>query len=148
MSRLVAIAILFPFTLLLSGWQQPSAKPNFTGAWQLDPAKSKTEIKDDLNWRIAHTPGEISIEEFLGGKTVSSAKCAIGKACEFEENGKKMSAMTYFLDTTLVQTRSAADNSSVIKRHLKMNEDGTLRVELITIVPADKTETLVFNKQH
>ncbi len=147
MSRLIAIAILFSFTLLLSGWQQPPAKPNFSGAWQLDAAKSKTEAKD-LTWKIDHTPGDIGIEEVSGGKTLCNTKCAIGKVCEFDENGKKMSAMTYFLDTTLVQIRSAADNSSVVKRHLKMNEDGSLKVELITIVPADKTETLVFNKQH
>jgi hypothetical protein len=147
MSRLIAIAILFSTTLLLSGWQKTPAKPNFTGVWQLDPAKSKTEVKDDLSWKIDQTPAEISIEELSGGKSLSNTKCVIGKVCEFSENGKKRTAMTYYLDTTLVQIRSAADNSSVIKRHLKMNDDGSLQVELITLVPSDKTETIVFNKQ-
>jgi hypothetical protein len=55
--------------------------------------------------------------------------------------------MTYFLDKTLVQMRSSADNSSVIKRQLKLNEDGSLSAELITIVPSDKKEVLVFTKQ-
>jgi hypothetical protein len=58
-----------------------------------------------------------------------------------------MSAMTYFLDKSLVQTRSAPDNSTVVKRQLKLESDGSLRVELITIVPADKTELLVFTKK-
>jgi hypothetical protein len=148
MSTLVAPAILLCVAFSAFGWQKdPSgARPSFAGEWQLDTAKSKTEIKD-LTWKIDQTPADISIEEISGGKTLLTAKCPIGKACEYSEDGKKASAMTYFLDTSLVQTRSAADNSSVVKRLLKLNEDGSLQVELKTIVPSDKTELLVFTKQ-
>lgn len=149
MSRILGIALLIGYTLPTWSWQQTSNRPVFTGSWQLDLAKSKKDGKDDLLWKIVHDPkaGDISIEEVSGGKTVCSAKCAIGKPCEYDDGGKKMGAMTYFLDTTLVQMRSAADNSSVIKRQLKMNEDGTLEVQVMTITPVDKTEVLVFNKQ-
>ncbi len=147
MFRLNAIAILFAFTFPLCGWQQSAVKPNFSGSWQLDSAKSKSESKDDLVWRIDHRGDSFSIEEVLAGKALGNSKCIIGKPCEFEQGGKKMSAMTYFLDMTLIQIRSAADNSTVIKRQFKINDDGSLRVELITIVPSDKTETLVFGKQ-
>ena len=58
-----------------------------------------------------------------------------------------MTAMTYFLDTTLVQMRSASDNSTVVKRQLKMESDGSMKVEQITIVPSDKTEVLIFTKK-
>jgi hypothetical protein len=147
MSRPIQVTIVFAVMFFLCGWQQPAGKPNFSGAWRLDSAKSKTENKDDLVWTISHKGGEFATEEVSAGKTLSSSKCVIGKSCEFDQDGKKMTAMTYFFDTTLVQIRSAADNSSVIKRQLKMNDDGSLRVELITIVPSDKTETLVFGKQ-
>ena len=40
--------------------------------------------------------------------------------------------MTYFLDKTLVQTRSASDNSTVVKRQLKLEPDGSMKVEQIT----------------
>ena len=147
MLRLIVFAIATALSVPLWGWQQPSAKPNFSGPWQLDSAKSKAEGKDDLVWKIDHKGDSFAIDEVSAGKTLSSSKCTIGKPCEFQEDGKKMSAITYFLDMTLVQIRSAADNSSVIKRQFRMNEDGSLRVELITIVPSDKTETLVFGKQ-
>ena len=91
----------------------------------------------DLTWKIDQKDTEISIAETSGGKDLCTAKCPIGKGCEFEESGKKMGAMTYFLATTLVQTRSTADNSTVVKRQFKMNEDGSLRVELTTIVPVE-----------
>jgi hypothetical protein len=154
MSRLVLSAIVLCFSLPVSGWQQAAdrpTKPNFAGEWQLDSAKSKSESKD-LVWKINHKQDEkapeIVIEEIAGGKAVCSAKCPIGRPCEFEESGKKISAMTYYLDKSLVQMRSAADNSVVIKRQLKLEDDGSLRVELTTIVPADKTELLVFTKKH
>src|SRR5688572_20307206 len=113
----------------LLGWQKPAEKPSFTGVWQLDGSKSKTDLKD-LVWKIEQKDAQFVIEESEGGKAVSTSKCPIGKACEFEENGKKMSAMTYFLDSMLIQTRSAADNSAVVKRKLKLNENGALEVEL------------------
>lgn len=153
MSRLVLSAIVVCFSLPASAWQQAAqapAKPSFAGEWQLDSAKSKSEAKE-LVWKIDQKMDEkapeISIEEIASGKALCAAKCPIGKPCEFEESGKKMSAMTYYLDKSLVQMRSAADNSTVIKRQLKLQDDGSLRVDLITIVPADKTELLVFTKK-
>jgi hypothetical protein len=152
MLRLV-ISVIVCSSLPVSAWQNPApgpVKPNFAGEWQLDSAKSKSESKD-LVWKIDQKMDdkapEIAIEEIAAGKAVCSAKCPIGKSCEFEEGGKKMSAMTYFLDKSLVQTRSAPDNSLVVKRLLKLDDDGSLRVELITIVPTDKTELLVFTKK-
>jgi hypothetical protein len=147
MFRLAGISILISFTLPLLSYQDPPAKPDFSGVWQLDRSKTKAEVTQDVIWNINQQTANISIEESVGGKTQTTAKCAIGKQCEFEENGKKTSAMTYFLDKTLVQMRSAADNSSVIKRQLKLNEDGSLSAELITIVPSDKKEVLVFTRQ-
>jgi len=146
MSRLIALAVLFWLTCPVAAWQAPAAKPNFSGSWQIDAAKSKPEVKDDVVWKIDHKQGDISIDELLVGKSVCSAKCTIGKPCEFQGHGKKMTAMTYFLDTTLVQMRTAGDNSSVVKWQMKMDPDGSMEVEQITIVPADKTELLVFRK--
>ena len=149
MSRFVVPAVLFLLARPVSGWQKPpsgSERPSFAGQWQLDTSKSKTDLKD-LVWKIEQTPAEIAIQEVSAGKTLLTAKCPIGKACEYDDAGKKASAMTYFLDTSLVQTRSAGDNSSVVKYQMKLNDDGTLQVELKTIVPADKTELLVFTKQ-
>ena len=148
MSRWTGIAVVFCFVFHLSGWQKDSAapvRPSFTGVWQLDASKSQSEVKD-LTWKIDQKEAEISIEELSGGKGLCLAKCSIGKPCEFEDGGKKMSAMTYFLDGTLIQTRSVPDNSNVIKRKFTLNGDGSLRVELITIMPVDKTEVLVFTK--
>ena len=146
MSRTLLFLMPLCLAVPLLGWQQPAAKPSFTGVWQLDSEKSKTDLKGVV-WKIDQKDAQFLIEETEGGKPVSTSKCPIGKACEFEASGKKMSAMTYFLDSSLIQTRSAADNSIVVKRKMKLNEDGSLQVELVTIVPSDKTETLVFTKQ-
>src|SRR3954471_19119256 len=148
MSRLIGPAVLFCSTLPLAGWQQPSARPNFSGSWQLDHAKSDTALKDDVVWKIDHKLTDIAIEELSGSKTLSSAKCTIAKPCEFDDNGKTSSAMTYFLETTLVQIRSAPGNSSVVERHLTIDEHGSMRVELMAIVPSSKTEVLVFTRQN
>jgi hypothetical protein len=43
--------------------------------------------------------------------------------------------------------RRASDDSTVAKRQLKMEGDGSVKVEQITIVPSDKTEVLVFTKK-
>ncbi len=147
MLRSIRLAIPFCLALSISGWQAPAPKPNFSGSWQLDSTKSKTDAKEDLVWKIDQKSGDIVIEEISAGKSTSSAKCAIGKSCEFDENGRKMTAMTYFLDATLVQTRSATDNSTVVKRNLRIEPDGSMRVEQITIVPSDKTDLLVFTKK-
>ena len=147
MLRLIGLAIPFCLTLPISGLQEPVSKPNFSGSWQLDTTKSKTDIKEDLVWKIDQKSGDIAIEEISLGKSTCNAKCAIGKSCDFDDNGRKMTAMTYFLDTTLVQMRSASDNSTVVKRHLKIEADGSMRVEQITIVPSDKTDVLVFTKK-
>ena len=48
MLRLIGLAIPFCLTLPISGWQGPVAKPNFSGSWQLDITKSKTDVKEDL----------------------------------------------------------------------------------------------------
>jgi hypothetical protein len=148
MSHWIAVAILLCLTLPLYGWQNDpaSSRPSFAGVWQLDSSKSQTDAKD-LVWKVDQKEAEITIEETSGGKALSLAKCPIGKPCEFEETGRKMGAMTYFNGKALVQTRSAPDNTTVIKRKMQLAEDGSLRVELITIVPTDKTEVLVFNKQ-
>jgi len=147
MLRLMGLAIPFCLTLPISGWQEPAAKPNFSGSWQLDIAKSKADVKEDLVWKIDQKSGDIVIEEISHGKSTCTAKCAIGKSCEFDDNGRKMTAMTYFLDKALVQTRSASDNSTVVKRQLRMESDGSMKVEQITIVPSDKTDVLVFTKR-
>jgi hypothetical protein len=147
MLRLIGLAIPFCLTLPISGWQEPVAKPNFSGSWQLDIAKSKADVKEDLVWKIDQKSGDIVIEEISHGKSTCTAKCAIGKSCEFDDNGRKMTAMTYFLDKALVQTRSASDNSTVVKRQLRMESDGSMKVEQITIVPSDKTDVLVFTKR-
>ena len=147
MLRLIGLAIPFCLTLSISGWQEPAPKPNFSGSWQLDTSKSKADVKEELVWKIDQKSGDIVIEEISLGKSLCTAKCSIGKPCEFDDHGRKMTAMTYFLDTTLVQMRSAGDNSSVVKRQLKMESDGSMKVEQITIVPSDKTEVLVFTKK-
>ena len=147
MSRMIGLAIPFCLTLSVLAWQEPPAKPNFSGSWQLDAAKSKTEAKEDIVWKIDQNQKDIAIEEMSAGKSISNAKCSIGKSCEFDDNGHKTTAMTYFLDKTLVQTRSASDNSTVVKRQLKLEPDGSMKVEQITIVPADKMDVLVFVKK-
>src|SRR3954453_22134826 len=148
MSRFIGPAVLFCWTLPLVGWQQPAARPNFSGSWQLDLVRSNTALKDALVWKIDHKLADIAIEEVSGSKTLSSAKCTIAKPCEFDDNGKKNSAMTYYLETTLVQIRSAPDNSSVIERHLTIDEHGAMRVEVMAIVPSGKPEVLVFTRQN
>src|SRR4051794_37234618 len=149
MSRFIGTAILLCSTLPLFGWQQSAAtRPNFSGSWELDLAKSNTALKDTLVWKIDHKLADIAIDEVSATKTLSSTKCTIAKPCEFDDNGKKSSAMTYFLETTLVQIRSAPDNSSVVERHLTIDEHGSMRVEVMGIVPSSKTEVLVFTRQN
>lgn len=77
MLRLIGLAIPFCLTLPISGWQEPVPKPNFSGSWQLDITKSKTDVKEDLVWKIDQKSGDIAIEEIALGKSTCTAKCAL-----------------------------------------------------------------------
>jgi hypothetical protein len=65
----------------------------FSGSWQLDIAKSKTDVKEDLVGKIDQKSGDIAIEEISLGKSTCTAKCALGKSCELDDNGRKMTAI-------------------------------------------------------
>jgi len=124
-------------------------RPNFTGKWQLDAAKSEIHTKAASAWSIEQTGDSISINQEEAGRT-ESLKCGTdGKTCKAKEDGQTAEIMFYYNGPLLVETDMFGhDNGRVVKKRLKMAPDGkTMEVEVMHITPAAPAEKWVFAKQ-
>ena len=141
-----ACLLLFSCALLA----QDSSKPNFTGAWQLDPARSElnTNRVSGANWVIEEKDNSIHITETEAGKgdRKIELKCTTdGKECNVPS--EKAKASFWYNGPMLVEMETKGDNAT--RYRLKLVDDGkVLNVEVTYIVPQiEKPDKLVFSKQ-
>jgi hypothetical protein len=135
-------------------WAQ-DAKPDLTGTWRLDTAKSEmySTKPSVLTWLIQEKGGSIEmkqVEKDEGGHERQVAfTCGIGgKECAFKEPDGQVKASFWYNGPMLVEMKTL-HNDHVGRYRMKLGEDGkTLNVEFTSIAPAsDKTDHLVFSKQ-
>lgn len=150
----VALAILaapvFPSFVLLAG----GASPNFSGTWELDPAKSERTEGQTMTVTIQNASGKISFERVVkdkdGKELKSQFSCEIGgNQCDFDENGHKAKVSLWFNGPALQMLKTdGPKEDAVVQWSLQLSPDGkTLNVELDHIDPVDKKQTLVFAKK-
>jgi hypothetical protein len=127
-----------------------SARPNFTGKWLLDTAKSQVRSKTPATvWDIHETDKSISIDEPLKGKT-ESLKCELGSTtCKTNMDGKPAEVTFYYNGDVLVEMDFLGEGKDhVVKKHFKLALDGkTLEIEVLYINPAEPPEKWVFARQ-
>jgi hypothetical protein len=151
--RLIAAAALtlglFLFAVKSAG--QTSDRPNFTGTWSLDKAKSdlSTTKVESLKWVIEQAGPDLKFAETApDGKVEFNCKTT-GKECEVPSAKEPLKISMYFNGPALVQFHRAGSNGEHIsKRQWQLSEDKkSLQVEVTYIVPDAKPEKLVFVKQ-
>jgi hypothetical protein len=137
-----------------AAWAQ-DAKPDLTGTWQLDTAKSEiySSKPSVLTWLIQEKSGSIQMKQVekdgSGHEREVAFTCGIGgKECAFKEPDGQAKALFWYNGPMLVEMKTL-HNDHVSKYRMKLGDDGkTLNVEYLSIAPAsDKAEHLVFTKQ-
>ena len=146
MRKIECVAVGFVFTLF-AALANGQDKPNFSGTWQLDPAKCElhTVKLADANWAIEETDNSIHVTENEGGKAIEMKCSTDGKDCEV--HGDKAKASFWYNGPMLVEMETKGDH--VTRYRLTLSHDGkTLKVETTYIVPqGDANDVLVFDKK-
>jgi len=133
---------------------QEDAKPDLTGTWQLDAAKSEMPVNKlaGLTMLISEKDGKINInedEKLADGKErkITYTCTTDGRECEVPET--KAKASFWYNGPMLVRMETQHNGSNVTRERLKLSPDlKSLNVEISSLVPlSDKTDKLVLLKQ-
>lgn len=131
-------------------------RPNLSGSWRMDPAKSELRSArlTGLNWVIDQKDDALRISEtarHADGKEVkSNFDCTTdGKECSIKEDGQAAKVSFWYNGPTLVEMEMKGRNREiVVKKTLQLSSDGKqMSVELISVVGAEPSGKLVFEKQ-
>jgi hypothetical protein len=134
-------------------WAQQT--PNFTGTWQLDPAKSQANVRDEaVTLTIQDNSPNIQFKRVArqagGHESVSTFTCQTGgKECDFDENGHKAKVSLWYDGSALVILKTDGPKEDAVTQwRLELSPDGkTLSVVLTHIDPSENEEKLVFDKE-
>jgi hypothetical protein len=133
---------------------EDGSRPNLSGTWQLDAAKSDMQLNkvSDLTMVIAEQDDSINISEtetLNGGKERKvNYHCSVdGKDCSVPEDDSK--ASFWYNGATLVSMETKRNGSEVLKQRITLSPDSkTLTVEISSVVPqSDKKDKLVLEKR-
>jgi len=136
--------------LALSSAAFAQEHPNFSGTWQFAADKSEVHSKVKLGSLAIHQDGRsISIDEQVNDKIFSMTCGTDAKNCKAKPEGESAEVMFYYNGAMLVETDFLGhDKSHVIKKRLKMGEDGkTMEIEVLHMNPTAPPEKWVFSKQ-
>ena len=130
---------------------QTDAKPDISGKWSLDPAKSKVHESAGRVLEIEKRDKELHILEKVSrsGKeaTVEYQCAAIGKECEMKDEGHPAKVSLYYNGAALVETKTnGREGEDVTRRKIELNADGTLSIEVMHIVPQKEAQKMVFTR--
>jgi hypothetical protein len=114
------------------------SRAKLIGTWQLDA----TTGQPDAAWAIEADGDRIRITQSRGGEKIAEFECnTMGKECKIKDSGHQATVSMWYNGPKLVALEM--HGSDVLKRRFVVTGDGnTMQVELISIAPARKTETL------
>ncbi|HJY04738.1 MAG TPA: hypothetical protein VJ323_00405 [Bryobacteraceae bacterium] len=156
MSFVTARSVCLALPLLLSvSLLADDTKPNFTGTWELDAAKSQTlRSGESIQLAIQDASGKIQVKKTThspDGKAVTSTfDCTVdGTNCTYEDGGKKAQVSVWYNGPALVVLKTdGPSDDQVSQSKLQLSPDlSTLEMEVMHITPQDKAETMVFTKK-
>jgi hypothetical protein len=141
------------FLLAARSAAQTAEKPNFTGTWTLDTAKSELSSTkaDAVTWEIEQKGPSLKLAETSPDRKDSKFEysCSTtGKECEVTTGKDPLKISMYYNGATLVQFhRGGAAGDHISKRQWQLSEDKkALLVDVVYITPDAKPEKLVFTK--
>jgi hypothetical protein len=154
---LVASPGVSPFSVgLPSGAVQPAAKPNFSGEWKINVAKSNFGALPPptvMNRTITHTEPALTIVEeqqsAMGDQKTTRKYVTDGSEITFDVQGTVVASSASWKDAALVfESRVDAAGISFTDR-MTLSADGKTLTSLVHISSAqgDADITVVFDKQ-
>jgi hypothetical protein len=151
--RLALAALAAPLLLPLLA-SADSGNPNFTGAWQMDAAKSQVVDGRLVTLTIENVSNKLKMVRVVkdkdGKEVTSQFVCGTGGTeCEYDEGGHKAKGSVWYNGPALIvlKTDGLKEDASD-EWTMKLSPDThTLTVALEHIDPTSKEETLVFSKQ-
>lgn len=151
------------FRLTLAGIAAPlfawfvfaaSGPPDFSGTWQLDPAKSPDAQGRMVTYTIQNASGKINFTRVVrdrdGKEVTSQFSCdTMGTQCDFDEAGHKAHVSLWYNGPALVIMKTDGPKEDAVTQwKLELEPGGkTLKVGFEHIDPTDKPESLVFDKK-
>jgi hypothetical protein len=148
---LAALAAPLLLSLLVSA---DSGNPNFTGAWQMDTAKSQVVDGRLVTLTIENVSNKLKMVRVVkdkdGKEVTSQFVCGTGGAeCEYDQGGQKAKVSVWYNGPALVILKTGGPKEDASDEWtMKLSPDTqTLTVALEHIDPTSKEETLVFSKQ-
>lgn len=156
MPFVTARSVCLALPLLLSGFLLANdTKPNFTGTWELDAAKSQIlNGGESIQLAIQEDSGKIQVTKtthLAGGKEVTSTfECtADGANCVYQDGGKKAQISLWYNGPALVFLKTdGPSDDEVSQSKLQLSPDeSTLQIEVTHITPEGKPEMMVFTKK-
>jgi hypothetical protein len=152
----VLVLLAVPMLLCTQSFAYGNEKPNFTGNWQLDSARSPDADGAAISLKITDSSGKLTFERSVkerGGKEVLSrfACSTTDNQCEFNENGHKAKVSFWYDGNKLVILKTdGPKEDATVERTLSLSPDGnTLTVQFanLDLDKEGKAKTLVFSKQ-
>jgi hypothetical protein len=149
----LALAVLTAPLVLPFGLAAASP-PNFSGTWELDPAKSPEAQGRTMTYTIQVASGKVNftrvVHEKDGKEITSQFSCGTeGAQCDFDEGGRKAHVSLWFNGSALMILKTDGPKEDAVTQwKLELEPGGkTLKVDFEHIDPTDKAESLVFDKK-
>ena len=149
----VLVALL---TVVLTAAVQPAAKPNFSGQWKMNAAKSDfgaLPAPTVLTRTITHAEPELTIEEEqespIGNQKATRKYKTDGSPSSFESNGATVDSSAAWTDDVLVVNSKVDVVGLTFNDRMSLSSDGkTLTSQVhVTSPMGDIDFTVVFDKQ-
>ena len=140
-------------TATLPFFASADSLPDFTGAWQMDTAKSQVEDGRVVSLTIEHVSNKLKMVRTIrakdGKEVVSQFVCAtMGAECELDDAGRKAKVSVWYNGPALVVLKTEGPKEDASDEWtFKLSDPKTLTVALEHIDPTSKDETLVFSKK-
>lgn len=138
-------AALLGVTMCATAWagDDPEVeRAKLAGKWEM---KSEAAAEKTPVWVVEDKGLSIHITRLMGAEKVSDFECELGKECKVKDSGKSVTEQIYFNGPKLVEIETKG--GEVVKRRFEAaTEADTMQVEVMPLVPAGKTETLLFKR--
>lgn len=136
---------------LLAGGQSP-VKPNFSGAWKMNVAKSdfgQMPAPDSMTRSITHADPALTIDEELGPQKTTRKYVTDGTLTTFESNGVPVSSTASWTGDTLLVVSKVEAMALDIDDTMSLSADGKTMTSVVAVnSPQGAVRlTIVFEKQ-
>jgi len=136
--RFAAVGGLLLFACAVAAGDDDADRGRLIGKWQ--PAgREGAEL-----WLLETVGDSLRISHSLGQKTDQIQCNIMGKDCEATVGGRKTKVSLWFNGAMLVEMETRG--TDVTKRRFRVTDEDRLKLEVIPIVPAGKTEVAEYKR--